>query len=78
MYPAASSDTSQAVYPRVGGGTTLASDLHAARLLERSIPAWAGEPIVYESAVMPLRVCWVYPRVGGGTFAAWFRAGLTR
>ena len=32
----------------------------------RSIPAWAGEPIV--AAAAPVGE-WVYPRVGGGTFA---------
>ena len=29
-----------------------------------SIPAWAGEPRVFQQAFAPF---WVYPRVGGGT-----------
>ena len=51
------------VYPRVGGGTArwppAGSDA-----LQRSIPAWAGEP----SSSLPARgPPPVYPRVGGGT-----------
>ena len=68
------------VYPRVGGGTALGMAEAAKGLsprgrgnllslgrgasLNRSIPAWAGEPLSRKGR---LETYSVYPRVGGGT-----------
>ena len=52
------------VYPRVCGGTCLASSQSGGHV--RSIPACAGEPRTHDH--LPERVCAaVYPRVCGGT-----------
>ena len=51
------------VYPRVGGGTFINPHSDQGSTM-RSIPAWAGEPVV-RRVVTALET--VYPRVGGGT-----------
>ena len=44
-------------------------------LLEGSIPAWAGEPLINDG-LPPRKLPWVYPRVGGGTRLRLTRSGL--
>ena len=50
------------VYPRVGGGTVFCGGPLPSAV--RSIPAWAGEPLLHRGFLL---LNTVYPRVGGGT-----------
>ena len=53
------------VYPRVGGGTSTSRGCQRTFRYQRSIPAWAGEPLPND--LLTPEYGWVYPRVGGGT-----------